>query len=103
MPEPARLRGRSGHEFVFAIYPSAGSDDAANGGDCDCGSNCFHGAAGIAVAAGGFSDDLRECESAGRKRGSYGLGGGDAAGTAVWTYCRGDEVDPFEQPRLAID
>ncbi len=36
----ASLRRRAHHESLRAIHPPAGSDYAADGGDCDCGRDC---------------------------------------------------------------
>ena len=67
------------------------------------GAIAFTCAAGVAAAAGGFSDDLGECRSAGRERGDHGVVGGDAAGAAVRPYRRRHGDDVFEQPGHDVD
>ena len=57
-PTAMSRKRRGSREHLRAIHPPAGSDDAADGGDCDRGRDCVSGAAGVAAAAGGFSDDL---------------------------------------------
>ena len=58
------------------------------------GAIAFQRAAGVAAAAGGFSDHLRGRQPAGRQRRDHGLLGGHAAGAAVRPYRRrhGDDL-----------
>jgi multidrug efflux pump len=66
---PAKPRRRpSRHERLHSIYSAAGSDHAAYGGDRHRRRDRLYGVAGLATAAGGFSDDQHQCRTAGRQR-----------------------------------
>jgi multidrug efflux pump len=86
-----------GHERLHSIHSPAGSDHAADGGDRHRRRNRIFGAAGLAAAAGGFSDDQHQCRTAGRERGHHGVVGGDSAGTSTRPHCRhhGDDFVEF--------
>ena len=91
----ARVR-RNSHEHLRTIHSPADRDHAADCGGCAGGRRGVPAAAGVAAAAGGFSDHLGVGVAARRESGDHGVVGGHAARAAVRAHRRGDGDDFVE-------
>jgi len=92
-PAGRHRRRRLRHEHFSALHRPASRNHTIYGGHCDCRCRGLQRVAGLTAAAGGFSDNFRQCKPAGRQRRHHGLLGRDSTGASVRADCRGHRDD----------
>ncbi len=100
LPAPEPRSGQVSDEYFRALHPQARRHHAPGGRDYAGGRRGLPAAPGVAAAAGGIPDHLRERRFARGESGDHGLIGGDAARAPIRTHCGGHRDDLVELPRI---